>query len=124
MNDILFQKIDALKAINEALNPSEKEKLATCQRFQQLEVIQEEPEKSVLYDSASKETDGNLTKRKPQNKKLQVAQFELFQALQLPSTFKKIMFYIHQNFLLLSQIILGRLPKQSKNNVWAHSLLA
>ena len=44
--------------------------------------------------------------------------------LGLPGKFKEILFYVHQNFLLIAQIIVGRLPPQSVNNIWAHSLLA
>lgn len=33
-------------------------------------------------------------------------------------------FVVHQNFLALSQLILGRLPGESSKNLWAHSLFA
>jgi hypothetical protein len=41
-----------------------------------------------------------------------------------PKRLKKLLFFVHQNFLLLAQIIVGRLPPESSNNIWAHSLLA
>jgi hypothetical protein len=44
--------------------------------------------------------------------------------MSLPNKLKKMLFYAHQNFLLISQIIVGRLPPESSNNIWAHSLLA
>ncbi|CAI2385968.1 unnamed protein product [Moneuplotes crassus] len=35
---------------------------------------------------------------------------------------KNMLFYIHQNFLVQIKLILSRLPQESRDNVWAHSL--
>ena len=40
----------------------------------------------------------------------------------LHAYFKNLMFYVHQNFLLLIELILQRLPAPSKKNVWAANL--
>lgn len=40
------------------------------------------------------------------------------------ATLKALMFYTHQNFLTLIEIIITRLPPQSATNIWAHSLQA
>jgi hypothetical protein len=37
---------------------------------------------------------------------------------------KNLMFYSHQNFLTLIEIIIHRLPPESTGNIWAHSLQA
>lgn len=37
---------------------------------------------------------------------------------------KKLVFFAHQNFLGLVQLILGRLPSASRENIWAQSLQA
>jgi hypothetical protein len=34
------------------------------------------------------------------------------------------MFYTHQNFLVLIDLIIRRLPPESVHNIWAHSLQA
>ena len=36
--------------------------------------------------------------------------------------YNQILKIVHQNFLVVISIILSRLPKESKENVWAHSL--
>ena len=48
----------------------------------------------------------------------------MLEVLKLIHRFKNLMFFIHQNFLLNCQLVLGRLPAESSNNIWAHSLLA
>lgn len=40
------------------------------------------------------------------------------------SLLKNLLLYTHQNFLLLIKLILGRLPKDTRENVWAYSLQA
>ena len=37
---------------------------------------------------------------------------------------KKLLFYTHQTFLILIELILHRLPAQASHNLWAHSLQA
>jgi len=37
---------------------------------------------------------------------------------------KNLFFYTHQNFLILIDVIIRRLPVESSNNIWAHSLQA
>ena len=37
---------------------------------------------------------------------------------------KNLMFYTHQNFLVLIELIIRRLPPESVHNIWAHSLQA
>ena len=37
---------------------------------------------------------------------------------------KKLLFYAHQSFLILTELILYKLPKHSSHNLWAHSLQA
>ena len=37
---------------------------------------------------------------------------------------KNLFFYVHQNFLIVVDIILHRLPPESSTNIWAHSLQA
>lgn len=32
------------------------------------------------------------------------------------------LFYVHQNFFVFVKLILSRLPQESRDNVWAHSL--
>lgn len=34
------------------------------------------------------------------------------------------LFYTHQNFLVLIDVIIHRLPPESSHNIWAHSLQA
>ena len=38
--------------------------------------------------------------------------------------FKNLLFYTHQNFLVLIDLIINRLPPDSVHNIWAHSLQA
>lgn len=56
--------------------------------------------------------------------KAKLAIYELIQVLQISKQLKKMMFIVHQNFLLIAQVVIGRLPQASSNNFWAHSLLA
>jgi hypothetical protein len=35
---------------------------------------------------------------------------------------KNLLFYTHQNFLVLIDVIIHRLPPESSHNIWAHSL--
>lgn len=35
---------------------------------------------------------------------------------------KSLFFYTHQNFLVLIDVIIHRLPTESSHNIWAHSL--
>jgi hypothetical protein len=35
---------------------------------------------------------------------------------------KNLFFYSHQNFLVLIDVIIHRLPPESSHNIWAHSL--
>jgi len=35
---------------------------------------------------------------------------------------KSLLLYAHQNFLIVIKLILSRLPQESRDNVWAHSL--
>lgn len=37
---------------------------------------------------------------------------------------KNLFFYTHQNFLVLIDVIIRRLPPESSHNIWAHSLQA
>lgn len=37
---------------------------------------------------------------------------------------KNLLFYTHQNFLVLIDVIIHRLPPESSHNIWAHSLQA
>jgi Dullard-like phosphatase family protein len=37
---------------------------------------------------------------------------------------KNLFFYTHQNFLTLIEVIINRLPPESNQNIWAHSLQA
>jgi hypothetical protein len=43
-------------------------------------------------------------------------------AHQASEILKSIMFYTHQNFLILIDVIIQRLPPESTVNIWAHSL--
>ena len=38
--------------------------------------------------------------------------------------FKNLLFFTHQNFLVLVDLIINRLPPDSVHNIWAHSLQA
>jgi hypothetical protein len=37
---------------------------------------------------------------------------------------KNLLFFTHQNFLVLIDVIINRLPSESSHNIWAHSLQA
>lgn len=37
---------------------------------------------------------------------------------------KNLLFYTHQNFLVIVEVIISRLPSESTQNIWAHSLQA
>ena len=40
------------------------------------------------------------------------------------SHLKNLFFFTHQNFLVLIDVIIHRLPPESSHNIWAHSLQA
>lgn len=63
----------------------------------------------------------------PQAQKMLQVRTDIFNLLKTIGTARKLknmMFYVHQNFLVLSEIILDRLPKECGKNIWGHSLLA
>jgi len=44
--------------------------------------------------------------------------------LKILSKIKKMLYFVHQNFLIKVQLIIERLPEISKESLWAHSLQA